>query len=430
MWLAYVASHDSKTLFVHPLPVGEPDLWPRVQAVDQAAFLDKPLLATGPALNLNDPERFYATFVSKISGTCDAVDLMLFGAVSVDGGASWSEEKLQVKEPGGGPCEYRGHAPGPVVLSDGTVVVVSSDRYSSEFSPLRNDGRPWVVVSDNEADPDSWSTAARIGLNAIPAIEAPAYTDTTPAPLIDGGKHWPNIAVDRSKTPNWVYVAFTARREVGSSNVDIYVALSLNGGVTFLNQNILHLTDEMLHGITPDSNGPDQLLPAIVVDGCGVPCLIWYDTRNDITSTDDTEVDVYFARIRDFATPNPIVTVMRLSEQSFSATYQGQYGPTPLLFGHYQQIAARGRLVYPSYVKYVWDDTLQDWRRRFFVQKIAVTCLADFNLNGEADAEDVALFNAAFFVGESEADLNADGGVDAEDYVLFTASYSGVCSEE
>lgn len=100
----------------------------------------------------------------------------------------------------------------------------------------------------------------------------------------------------------------------------------------------------------------------------------------------------------------------------------------PYVFGHYQQIAARGRNVYPTYVKLV--DFGGQARRHFFVQKIAVTCLADFNLNGEADAEDVALFNAAFFVGESEADLNADGGVDAEDYVLFTASYSGVCSEE
>ncbi|MCL4741724.1 MAG: hypothetical protein KJZ54_05910 [Phycisphaerales bacterium] len=77
----------------------------------------------------------------------------------------------------------------------------------------------------------------------------------------------------------------------------------------------------MLHGITPDANGPDQVLPAIVVDGCGVPCLIWYDTLNDDPFTDETEVDVYFARIRDFATPNPNVTVIRLSEESFVGSY-------------------------------------------------------------------------------------------------------------
>ena len=429
MWLAYAAVlgfGSASAIILHPLPQGSSTLGSGVPIVEHPSgpLLDKPLLAAGPALNPNDPERLYATYAT-FPQDCGSTFLSLYGAKLA--GATWTNE-LQIKEPGGGPCEYRGHAPGPVVLSDGTVVVVSSDRHQGGF--YRNDGRPWVVISNNEADPDSWSVEARIGAGAVPTIEAPAATDTSPPELADQGRHWPSIAVDRSKTPNWVYVAFTARREVGSSNVDIYIARSTDGGETFLNQNILHLTDEVLHGITPDANGPDQVLPAIVVDGCGVPCLIWYDTRNDVTSTDETEVDVYFARIRDFATPNPIVTVIRLSEQSFSATYQGQYGPTPLLFGHYQQIAARGRRVYPSYVKYVWDDTLQDWRRRFFVQRISVTCLADFNLNGEADSEDVVLFNAAYFAGDGEADLNGDGAIDAEDYVLFTASYSGVCSEE
>ncbi len=69
-------------------------------------------------------------------------------------------------------------------------------------------------------------------------------------------------------------------------------------------------------------------------------------------------------------------------------------------------------------------------RRHFFVQKITVTCLADLNLNNQADPEDAALFNTAYFSEDPQADLNGDGVVDAEDYVLFLDSYSGVCAEE
>ncbi|MCL4741725.1 MAG: hypothetical protein KJZ54_05915 [Phycisphaerales bacterium] len=211
MWLAYaslIGSGGASAIFLHPLPQGSSTLGARTPIVEHPSgpLLDKPLLAAGPALNPNDPERLYATYAT-FPQDCGSTFLSLYGAKLA--GATWTNE-LQIKEPGGGPCEYRGHAPGPVVLSDGSVVVVSSDRHQGGF--YRNEGRPWVVISNSEAEPDSWSTAALIGDEAEPPIEAPASTDTSPPELADQGRHWPSIAVDRSKTPNWVYVAFTARR--------------------------------------------------------------------------------------------------------------------------------------------------------------------------------------------------------------------------
>jgi hypothetical protein len=54
-------------------------------------------------------------------------------------------------------------------------------------------------------------------------------------------------------------------------------------------------------------------------------------------------------------------------------------------------------------------------------------CPADFNHNGEVNAEDFLEFLAAFLAGLPSADFNADSVVDSRDFFEFLLAYFGAC---
>jgi hypothetical protein len=216
-------------------------------------------------------------------------------------------------------------------------------------------------------------------------------------------------------------VAFPARSAPGSPNADIYIFRSDDGGQTFPMDTpgyFLHLTDAML-GLAATADGPDQVLPAIEIDGCGGVNLLFYDNRHDPDLTDaDDYVDAWYARIVGFASGSPSVAHARLTSQTF---------PTPIgnpdFLGHYQQLAAAGparRRLYIPYIVNEYDSASGEWRVNCYAHRVQINrCLSDMNLSGASEPEDITLFESAYLAQDSTADLNEDGSVDGTDAALF-----------
>jgi hypothetical protein len=56
-----------------------------------------------------------------------------------------------------------------------------------------------------------------------------------------------------------------------------------------------------------------------------------------------------------------------------------------------------------------------------------VPCLADFNLDGAVDSDDVITYFAQWDSSDANADVNRDGGVDGDDIVVFFGRWDGGC---
>mgnify|MGYP000155486133 CR=1 FL=1 len=339
---------------------------------------------------------------------------------------------------GDNPCNYDGWANQPVVLNDGTVVVVAADA-DPDLGGRLNENRPYVIryVYDETVSPprQRWfpenGDGILIGDLSIPPIQATQVsapsTATNDAPWgIDRLKCSPSIAVDYSKNPEWVYVAFYARAVAGDLNqdlnTDIYIARSTDGGATFLNANIVHLTDQMLGINNAVARGPDQLVPAIAVDCSGAVSLVYYDNRNDSDNNYAGDwCDVYYTRIKGIGSANlSVLNPVRLTPAKFpiDATFLGDY----------HTLAPAGpnaQAIYTAYIAREYDAGSQTWSdRNCYVRKITPSpCLADLNLNGSADVGDFDDFVDAFLAEDVGADLNQDLLVDSDDVTTFMISY-------
>lgn len=264
---------------------------------------------------------------------------------------------------------------------------------------------------------------------------------------IDRRKCAPSIAVDRSVSPNDVYVAFYARRTRGDTsapdrNTDIYVARGrknnepgANGRIDFpaggpAANETLQLTDEMLGVPAISGSEPDQIMPAIAVDWCGNVHVVFYDTRKPdnlpLANTNPNHVhwvDVYYVRIVGFGTSSsPTIVQKRVSPTSFQVSEQGA------MLGDYHTLAEAGgtpkRTLYTAYIASAgatWTD------RICFLHKITIAapCAGDFNLNGISDGEDVTLFTDALLTEDPLADLDENSVIEYQDVSLFLASFGG-----
>jgi hypothetical protein len=111
-----------------------------------------------------------------------------------------------------------------------------------------------------------------IDVNGIPwnAMRTMHTTAVGPAFI----PNFPSAAVHPSD-PDIVYVAFMGRT-VGSSNIDLFIARSSNGGADFdgspAGSSVLHLTDLALG----DPANTAQIIPTITIDQQGGINLIYY----------------------------------------------------------------------------------------------------------------------------------------------------------
>ncbi|MEK6701011.1 MAG: hypothetical protein AABZ53_02030 [Planctomycetota bacterium] len=321
--------------------------------------------------------------------------------------------------------DYEGWGITGVVLSDGVVVAAARDARRVAGSFVYNEGRPYVVRSVDGGyhwQPDLGVPTRLVGFPPIQANMigggSAALGDTSY--WIDRRNSAPSIARDPNN--DTIYVAFAARAEATNStegNSDLYVFRSLNGGLTFLNQNAVHLTDAML-GIPAGqlaANGPDQVMPAIAVDCQGAVNIVYYDARNDLSGTPYSHdlVDVYYSRITDFGLATMAVTTVRFTPTSFSVAGPG-------MLGDYMTLAAAGpssRVLYSAHVITV-PDGVGGWKseKSCFLRKIIMNqCPPGGGGNFTAGEADTIL--GAIVAGAPEGDILEDESVDFDDLELL-----------
>lgn len=394
---------------------------------------DKPFMAVGPHPQ-NASTMHYVTF-NDIG--CSSIDqLSVRVAESAISGGPWAFFRIKPDNPANNdPCDYGGWGSLPVVTDDGIVVVTALDRFPSTVGKY-NDRKPYVVYSDSAGEhwwpdfSDPNTPGAAMSVEACPIWSDGPIGDFSPK--VDRRKCAPTIAIDRSKTPNWVYVAYYARSEAGhplteDRNADLYVFQSRDGGQTFVEPvNALHLTDAML-GVSPGgliNQGPDQIVPAMAIDCTGAVNLIYYDNRNDPTPGYDSEYfDIYHTRIANFNTPQMQVTTTRLTPTAF---------PAEMFMGDYQTLAPAGPTGKKLYAAYIAREPVGNgWSvRNCYVRKITINlCAADLNANGVAEGADAQAFSDAASTSSPSADLNEDGQIDAEDLDTFVWSYEQMNAE-
>lgn len=245
----------------------------------------------------------------------------------------------------------------------------------------------------------------------------------------------PSIAVDRSHTPNWVYVVFYARAVPGDPeqdlNTDLYIYRSTDAGASFSIQagNWIHIDDADL-GLTASDAGPDQAMPAIAVDCTGALLLTFYDNRWDQGGSNGSyrneKFDAYLARITNFGQANMSISQTRLTPQTFPLSANSATN-----LGDYQTLAPGGltaKRVYAAYIAPAFDSQTQTWSdANCYVRKITISpCLADMNLNSIADPGDFDLFVDAFIAEDVAADINENRVVDDDDVESFVESYDAL----
>lgn len=315
-------------------------------------------------------------------------------------------------------CEYWGRAIYPLVLpTSGRLLVAASDtRPRLAHAPHipngpwhRNNGLPWVVSSDDGGQ--IWTAPVLLGTN----LDPPASWNDESA---EGS--WPALA-SHPTDGNIVYAVFPGFAPAPpTANVDVYIARSDNGGATFPALQTLRLSDDMLHGVQGISGWPNQVRPAVAVDGCGGVNLLFYDNINDpnMGMASPRLIDAYYVRITNFENPSlRRIFKKRLTTEAFPQTGLG--------VGDYIQIAASQHRVYPAYVARL--SISDDWGPQVLMVNRIIVCPADVSTDGAIDTADVAAFGSAYVTAAPQADVNGDGTVDCMDVIDFQAAYTCGC---
>lgn len=318
-------------------------------------------------------------------------------------------------------CEFWGRFPAPLVLPSGRLVVAAADtrqrwlfngipQADPAYTWVYNRGLPWVTVSDDGGA--TWLDRANLApVGPLPNLSWDADgTEGSP----------PQLAYDPT-APNRVFVAFTAIADFPgetppSTNKDVCVALSTDGGSSFLPTNVLRLSDQLLGITTATWQWPNQLLPAIAIDGCGGVNLMFYD--NSQVSVGDNRRDWWYVRITGFGTAQQAIFKFRLTPASFSTAGHG--------LGHYFQITASEHRVFLAYPVRGFDPNFPT-TQALFVRRVIV-CPADVSVDGLYTPGDVAAFGSAYISNSSEADVNGDSTVNISDVTLFNQAYSCQCT--
>lgn len=359
---------------------------------------------------------------------------------------SWDTLAVQPTEGDLTLCDWSGPGPSAVVLDSGRIVSVHADKRGG--TNQYNGGRPFILYSEDGGQtwnpnnienaikidplPASYPTTIDIddtgGCNTAPAGDSPS--------MIDDRKCGPTIAVDRGPDPDHVYVAWYAKSAQNATNTDIWIARSLDGGVSWDSAfQQMRVSDQML-GLTDPADldpitGVDQAMPAIAIDTCGGINLMFYDNRADPDRVNDQEdwLDVYYVRITGFG-PSAVVQHMeRLTPESFPAQICDDPSAPPIGFlGHYHNMeaSADGHNIWLAYIAREGGPESTWSGKNCYVHrvKICTPIPTDFNGDGVTSEPDAVAYTNAWAAQEPEADLDLNWIVDTSDFVTFVDWYT------
>ncbi len=182
-------------------------------------------------------------------------------SVSSDGGATWSE---------------------PMVLATGCLV--------TPVPAVAANGDLFVAWYDcNQGIRQMVSKSIDGGLSFGPAAPAASNLTPPPNPLIGSAFRvnaaLPAIATDPTNA-NHVYVTWSS--DNGSSQTDVFVSRSLDGGITW------SATPVRVNDDSP-GNPRDQFFPWIAVSAESIVCVMWGDDRLDLVNPGGKLYDIFMA---------------------------------------------------------------------------------------------------------------------------------------
>ncbi|QOJ00501.1 MAG: hypothetical protein HRU70_08365 [Phycisphaeraceae bacterium] len=244
---------------------------------------------------------------------------------------------------------------------------------------------------------------------------------------VDKRTNSPAIAVDRSATPNIVYVAFYGRSAQGPEqedrNTDVYIFRGTDNGRSWGNtpgEHYIHITDASL-GIAPGlitTQGPDQCGLALAVDCTGALCLMFYDNRHDQAppAYTNNRLDVYFIRVAwPSSGPWSLLSQARLTPTTFPAAPDLMMGD----FFHLPVAGEAQRRLYPVYVARE-PDGMGGWTpRNLYTHKITVNLCPAGPMGLRFRPEHAEPLARAVLEEKPDGDLNGDDRVDLEDLALL-----------
>lgn len=321
--------------------------------------------------------------------------------------------------------------------------------------------RPWAQYSDNSGQsqttwhPSISPTSARKADAAhLSEVETIDWSQSWQAPKPAYFEHYPLLAFDPN-APSKVYMAFTGRSpSESSSNIDIFIAQSTEGGVDFsgdtglgAGKNVIRLTDyDLGDDLFNGALGPAvQFFPNIAVDQWGTLHVMYYVGWKNWDSL-EWIYKVRLAHIPNFdVTQRPTVTTVDLTSYFFSlndpsmALWTQDRGGRPFIGDYINALDVRGCEVIGGYIAPPEDGGPAG----VFVSFTLIpnsTCVIDPNCYANCDGTTVApILNANDFLcflnryaaGESYA--NCDGStvapvLNANDFQCFLNKYSAGCT--
>ncbi|MCC6660630.1 MAG: hypothetical protein IT437_07060 [Phycisphaerales bacterium] len=390
-----------------------------------------PKMAAGPAPAPapGDQRNFYISYAQQLDDQviqcyplplpCGAKHMMILR--STDAGATWVIR--QVRPPlhpcvGTLRCEYQG-------FSNGFVV---ADR----------EPRTGLICMIDPGVHALWSLDAGDTWNAYEdrvQFFDPQLLPNTDNSDIPGKSRIPIIAhMALDETTGEFYIVMSAKRAVGSENLDLY----LIRGRTRTGTPPIEFDPPVRLDLDQAewAYNPDQVVPSIAIDGMGGINLLYYDTRNNVVpdSSNYAFLDAYYARITGFGTPQQDLRTYRLTGQSFCTTCSNPCsaqddcpyelgGDLEQFVGDYNRLDASGCDVYLSYMAIDMPDPQRPGKRHMYVRRVDL-CPPDADSDMMVNAADVSAFQAFITAGDPRADFNRDGTVSVADYSAFSAAYS------
>jgi hypothetical protein len=315
-------------------------------------------------------------------------------------------------------CEYTGNAAGLIVADRAPqvgLIVAFGDVYRAPGVPVDSS-----AVWSHDAG-TTWST-----------MEDRYFFVSTQLFLMDTDIPGPfripfTSAAALDPATGEFYVVASAKRGVGSKNIDLYVirGRTVAGSPPIAFDPPVRLE---LDGRAIFEDGPDQFMPSIAIDGVGGINLLFYETRHNPVPDDypSAFLDAYYTRITGFGTSHQQVFTARLSPTTFCTDCLECGFPNPCEYedpslvqfiGDYNTIDAAGCDAYVAYM------TTETGQRHYYVRRIDL-CPPDADDNLVVNTIDVSSFQALFAAHDPKADFNRDGIVDVNDLAGFLASYA------
>lgn len=395
---------------------------------------DKGMLSVGPD---TDPQHSGETmylnyFRGNYPGSGTLPMLMWRGSTGSFPGAAWGDAESRIDPGEVSPDDRHGSGPmsvvmpagsdlpGRLVVAYGVATTFPSERVHIEVcrndNPHINTEGQWAVEKQLDRE---------FGVVGEPFIYpfSNGFGVALPGGTLVLGNH-PSICRDPTNV-NKIYVAFVGTPQSSSfpiQNLDIYIAMSPDAGVTW--PRVQRLTDAMLGdpGDSGSPNGTDHFFPAIAVDGFGGVNLVYHRTVLPYSGSGEPFIDVSYVRIA-----NP---VFPLQPGSVSAPIRltPPYQPiptSPARIGDYLSIGASGCLVYACYPKVEAGGL----RSNVYISRISL-CPADIDGSGLVTSEDVPAFAMEFGQSSQKADLNHDGLHTGTDVECFLNAYTCGCAQQ